>query len=141
VRRCIALIATVAISASGCGRDARDLAVGDCFDQLITSAEKVQDVTRQPCNDAHDNEVMLITDYPAAKDAAFPSDADMETFVDEKCVSAYQSYTGRDPTTESEIGLDWYAPTAKAWAEGTRKVVCYLFRNDGAKMTAPLKAP
>lgn len=141
MRGSIALVATVAISASGCGSDAGDLAVGDCFDQLITSAEKVQDVKQQPCNDAHGNEVMLITDYPAAKDAAFPSDADMETFVDEKCVSAYQSYTGRDPTTESEIGLDWYAPTAKAWAEGARKVVCYLFRNDGTKMTAPLKAP
>lgn len=136
----IALVATIAISASGCGNDARDLAVGDCFDQL-TSADKVQDVKQQPCNDAHDNEVMLIPEYPAAKDAAFPSDADMETFVDEKCVSAYQSYTGRDPTKESEIGLDWYAPTAEAWAEGRRKVVCYLFRNDGTKMRAPLKAP
>lgn len=141
MRGFVALFATVAISATGCGGNVGDLAVGDCFDEPNASAEEVQEVQQQPCHEAHDNEVMLVTEHPAAKGAAYPSDADMETFVDEKCVSAYQTYSGRDPTTESEVGLDWYAPTAEAWEEGTRKVICYLFRNDGTKMTAPLKAP
>ena len=56
-------------------------------------------------------------------------------------MSVYQSYSGRDPATESEIGLAWYVPTDEGWKDGTRKVICYLYRNDGTKMTAPLKAP
>jgi hypothetical protein len=141
----IGIIAVIAIGAfvlrDRLSSNAGDLAVGDCFDEPTASAETVEDVQHQPCNEAHDNEVMVVTEHPAARDAAYPSDADMEAFVDEKCVSVYQAYSGRDPATESEIGLAWYVPTDEGWKDGTRKVICYLYRNDGAKMTAPLKAP
>jgi hypothetical protein len=140
----IAIIAAVVIGGfvlrDRLSSNAGDLAVGDCFDEPTASAETIEDVQHQPCTEAHDNEVMVVTEHPAEKGAAYPSDADIETFVDEKCVSVYQSYSGRDPSTESEIGLAWYVPTDEGWKDGTRKIICYLYRNDGSKMTAPLKA-
>jgi hypothetical protein len=140
----IAIIAAVVIGGfilrDRLSSNAGDLAVGDCFDEPTASAETVEDVQHQPCTEAHDNEVMVVTEHPAEKGAAYPSDADIESFVDEKCVAAYQSYSGRDPSTESEIGLAWYVPTDEGWKDGTRKVICYLYRNDGTKMSAPLKA-
>ncbi len=140
----IAIIAAVVIGGfvlrDRLSSNAGDLAVGDCFDEPTASAETIEDVQHQPCTEAHDNEVMVVTDHPAEKGAAYPSDADIETFVDEKCVAVYQSYSGRDPSTESEIGLAWYVPTDEGWKDGTRKIICYLYRNDGSKMTAPLKA-
>lgn len=140
----IAIIAAVVIGGfvlrDRLSSNAGDLAVGDCFDEPTASAETIEDVQHQPCTEAHDNEVMVVTEHPAEKGAAYPSDADIETFVDEKCVAVYQSYSGRDPSTESEIGLAWYVPTDEGWKDGTRKIICYLYRNDGSKMTAPLKA-
>jgi hypothetical protein len=139
----IAIIAAIAIGAfvlrDRLSGNAGDLAVGDCFDEPTAAAETIEDVQHQPCNEPHDNEVMIVTNHPAADGAPYPSDAEMEVFVDEKCVSAYQGYSGRDPSTESEIGLAWYVPTTEGWNDGTRKVICYLYRNDGAKMTAPLR--
>jgi hypothetical protein len=139
----IAIIAAIAIGAfvfrdrlsSGAG----DLKVGDCFDEP-KAAETIEEVQHQPCTETHDNEVMVVVDHPAAKDEAYPSDAEFEAFIDERCTSSvYQAYSGRDPATEEEIGLAWYVPTAEGWADGTRTVICYLFRNDATKMTAPLR--
>jgi hypothetical protein len=138
----IGIIAVIAIGAlvlrDRLSGNASELNVGDCFDEPTASAATVEDVQHQPCNEAHDNEVLLVTSHPAAKDAAYPTDTDTETFVDDKCVSAYKPYTGREPATESEIGLLWYMPTEEAWKSGTRKIICYLYRLDNAKMTAPL---
>ncbi len=140
----IGIIAVIAIGAlvlrDRLSGNASELKVGDCFDEPTASAATVEDVQHQPCTEAHDNEVMVVTSHPAAKEATYPTDADMETFVDDQCVSAYKPYTGRDPATESEIGLAWYVPTLEGWKDGTRKVICYLYRIDKAKMTAPLHA-
>jgi putative regulator of septum formation len=140
----IGIIAVIAIGAlvlrDRLSSNASELKVGDCFDEPTASAETVEDVQHQPCGEAHDNEVMVVTTHPAAEGAGYPSDTEMESFVDTQCVTAYKPYTGREPTTEAEIGLAWYVPTREGWTDGTRKVICYLYRIDKAKMTAPLRA-
>jgi hypothetical protein len=140
----IGIIAVIAIGAfvlrDRLSANASDLAVGDCFDEPTAAAQTVEDVQHQPCDQPHDNEVMVVTNHPAPDGAIYPSDPVMEAFVDETCIPAYKPYTGRDPATEAEIGLAWYVPTAEGWKSGTRKVICYLYRDDKAKMTAPLKA-
>jgi hypothetical protein len=138
----IAIVVAIAVGAfvfrdrlsSGAG----DLKAGDCFDEP-KAAETIEEVQHQPCNEPHDNEVMVVMDHPAAKGEAYPSDAELEAFVDANCVPLYQGYSGRDPATEEEIDLAWYVPTSEGWAEGTRTVICYLYRLDLAKMTAPLR--
>ena len=140
----IGIIAVIAIGAlvlrDRLSGNAAELKVGDCFDEPASSATKVEDVQHHPCTEAHDNEVLIVTAHPAAKNAAYPTEAEMSAFVDDKCVSAYKPYTGSEAATESEIGLAWYVPTKEGWTSGTRKVICYLYRVDKAKMTATLHA-
>ena len=119
--------------------NAGELRVGDCFDDPAGSVQVIEDVSHHPCTEAHDNEVFVVATHPAAKDAPFPSDPEIETFIDQTCVPQFESYTGRSAASESALDLGWYSPTSTGWATGDRVVICFLYNVDGAKLTMPLK--
>src|SRR4051794_17175750 len=72
---------------------AGDLKVGDCFDPP-TNTGTVKDVQHHPCTDAHGGEVILVEKHPDA--SSYPSDDAFQQFINDQCLPAYTSYTGKD---------------------------------------------
>ena len=115
---------------------AGDLRVGDCFDEPATT-ETVDDVQYHPCTDAHDAEVIFVGDHPPSD--TYPALAAFDDFVVEKCVPAFESYTGRDWETDTELDMAYFYPTSEGWPEGDHEVSCYVIRIDSAKMNTSMK--
>jgi hypothetical protein len=119
---------------------ANDLRVGDCFEEPGAAVESISDVQHQPCTDPHDNEVILVADHPAEDGAAVPSDPEYERFAIERCGPAFNSYTGSNWETDQVINWAFYVPADDAWREGNRKLICYAFRLDEARLSQSLKS-
>lgn len=119
---------------------AADLQVGDCFDQPTEAVDVITEVQHRPCSDPHDAEVIVVQDYPAASDTAYPSDAAMEGFHVAHCVPAFNSYTGRVYDDEPELYVGLYQPTEDVWREGDHEITCFIYRYNGAKLTGSLSA-
>lgn len=118
---------------------AADLQVSECFDQPAESAE-ISDVQRQPCNEAHDAEVFLVVDHPAASGEIYPISLTLNDFLDEQCKPAFNSYTGLDYDSEPDLAYGALVPSRTSWNDGDRAVSCYIVRTDNAKMTGSLRA-
>jgi len=133
------LVAGFVVSCDRIGGSAADLRVGECFDQPVETTE-ISDVQRQPCNEAHDAEVILVVDYPATDDDSYPIGLTFGNFVDEQCKPAFKTYTGLDFDTATDLDLSYFYPTREGWSDGDREVTCYIARADDAKMTSSLRA-
>jgi hypothetical protein len=119
--------------------NAAELRAGDCFDEPANATDTIEDVQHHPCTEAHQYEVILVSEHPAAKGAAYPSDDEMDAWVGDQCVSVFRTYTGLDPATDPVVGLGYYRATSDGWKDGSRKVICYVGRNDGTKVSQSLK--
>ncbi len=118
--------------------NASTLAVGDCFD-VPTGTETIEDVQHHPCTEAHGGEVVLSGNYEPSS-ATYPTDAEFEDFVADKCLPAFETYTGRTYETATDLNIEWFVPTAESWADGNKKVVCYALNADGSTLTKSVKA-
>lgn len=138
----IAIIAVVGIGgfifrdrlSSGAG----DLAVGDCFDDP-TGVTEVEEVQHHPCNEAHTSEVVFVGNMSGADDA-YPNLTQFDDYVGGTCLPAWETYTGRDYESDTELDLGYYYPLEEGWGDGDREVICYVVRVDGATMTQSVKA-
>ena len=117
---------------------AGDLAVGDCFDIPIGSSGVVEEVAHHPCTDAHDAEVVVVGNYEPATDA-YPSESELTDFETDRCITAFNTYTGLDFNTDELYGMGTLEPTADGWADGDHEITCYLHRLDATKLTVSLK--
>ncbi|MCI0345386.1 MAG: septum formation family protein [Chloroflexi bacterium] len=117
---------------------AGDLRVGDCFDQPV-AAQNVDDVQHHPCTDPHTAEIIFVGDHPDQD--AYPSLNSFDSFVLDRCVPAFESYTGRDWATDTELDMAYFYPTSEGWPEGDHEVSCYVVRIDSGTMNASVKAP
>lgn len=107
-----------------------DLAIGDCFqDNEDGGDDLIEELQVVPCDEAHDNEVFGIVDYPAGSGEPFPAEDDLDTYTDEQCEVAFESYVGL-PYAESELYYFPIQPTAETWADGDREIVCALYGVD-----------
>jgi hypothetical protein len=111
-----------------------DIQVGDCFD-APTAAGKVANVQHHPCKEAHTAELVGIAVYPGGTNAAFPDEASLDNFAENQCISAFTSYTGRDPLTDPLLTLGAFYPTSDGWKKGDHAVTCFLHRVDEGTMT------
>ena len=118
---------------------AADLQVGECFDQPADTTE-VSDVQRQPCDEAHDAEVFLVVDHPGGDDETYPISLTVDRFVLEQCKPAFNTYTGLDYDTSTDLDFSYFYPTREGWNDGDREFTCYAVRADEAKMTSSLRA-
>jgi hypothetical protein len=55
-------------------------------------------------------------------------------------VPAFNSYTGRDWDTDTELTLSFFRPTTTGWANGDRGFTCFVTRLDEAKLTASVRS-
>lgn len=117
--------------------NAGDLAVGDCFDVPTTVGETIDDVQHRPCDENHTGEVMFVGDHDAA---AYPGDDGFDPFVQDRCIPAFNAYTGLVFENEPALGIGYFTPTAEGWDDGDKKIICYISRMDGAVMTESVKA-
>lgn len=120
--------------------NAGDLKVGDCFDVPAADVETVEDVQHHPCTDLHGGEVIFVGDYPGSKDDPYPTDEQMFTFLADKCLPAYESYTGLSIETQQDHDVGWFQPTTEGWSSGDQSVICYIYRLDETQFKGSLKA-
>jgi hypothetical protein len=119
--------------------NAGNLAVGDCFDPPAGSGETVEDVQHHPCTDAHGGEVIFVGDYEPSS-GTYPSDDEFVTFVSDRCVTAFNAYTGLSYETATDLDFHVFTPTAEGWGDGDRTMICYAVRLDGTHFTSSVKA-
>lgn len=117
---------------------AGELKVGDCFD-VPTGQQEVKDVQHQPCDQEHGAEVFFVGDYPGSKSDSYPTDDEMIAFLSDKCVTAYNTYTGTDIATEATYDIGWFQPSEEGWKGGDQDVICYVYRLDETKFRGSLK--
>jgi hypothetical protein len=119
-----------------------ELRAGDCFDEPAGASigTEIKDIQHRPCTQPHDAEVFFVVNHPAANDAAYPTPGEREQFVAERCLPAFQSYTGRSFDSAVELDLAWYYPTTNGWSRNNdREFTCYTKNVDGAKLSSSVK--
>lgn len=117
---------------------ASDLRVGDCFDEPA-NMEDVRDVQRRPCGDAHDGEVFGVFTHHAVRGASYPSEDDFLDFVFDRCLPAFESYTGVDFYDHPDLDIGYFIPVPVGWNDGDRGVTCWAYHAGGQKLTASAK--
>lgn len=115
-----------------------ELAIGDCFDEP-TATETITDIQHQPCNSAHDAEVIASLTHPAGSSEAYPVVSGFDDYIEENCIPIFESYTGREWDTEFDLALRYFRPTLTGWGEGDRGFTCYVSRADGGQMSATVR--
>jgi hypothetical protein len=113
---------------------AGELKLGDCFDD--TKGTKVSEVQHHPCNESHNAEVVLVGDYPAAKDAPYPTD-EFGSYGN-TCASAALAYVGS--AAPDNLIYSFYYPLQEDWNKGERKMICYITTENQATLTRSMKA-
>ena len=73
--------------------DVTSLAAGECFDRGTETT--VSNVQRQPCNEAHDAEVVVTLTHPADSTVAYPVVSGFNDYISANCIPAFDSYVGR----------------------------------------------
>jgi hypothetical protein len=114
------------------------LEVGQCFD-VPTETGTVDDVQRHPCNEPHTGEVVGQGNM-TGDNGSYPPIETIRSFATDLCVTAFNTYTGRDVTTDEELTLGWFYPTPDSWSSGDREVTCYATRIDEGQLTTTVKA-
>jgi Septum formation len=114
---------------------ADDLAVGDCFN--IPDGVTVQTVEKHPCNESHNAEVIFVGDYTGD---TYPISLSLDSFIEDSCIPAFETYVGRSIGTEPELSLGYFHPTREGWDNGDRTISCYISQPDESPMTESLKA-
>lgn len=116
------------------------LAPGECFDQPAEGVTEVSNIQRQPCNEPHDSEVIAVLVHTAEASAPFPVVSGFGDYIEDECVPAFETFTGRAFATDTALTLGYFQPTLSGWAGGDRGFTCYITRSDGAKVTGSLRA-
>jgi hypothetical protein len=117
----------------------RPLTVGECLD-FTGSDPTSTDMQRRPCTEAHDAEILLKIDVPGDDSAPLPTQQLLQTYVTSQCIPEFNTYTGRDFATDTELAIGFVAPTASGWADGFHTITCYINRMDNTKLIGSVRA-
>jgi hypothetical protein len=113
---------------------ADDLKVGDCFN--IPNGTTISTVEKHPCTESHNAEVIFAGDYTGS---SFPISLSLDSFIDEQCVPAFESYVGRSIDSQPELSVGYFHPTREGWDSGDRTITCYVSQPGDSQMTESLK--
>ena len=118
-------------------REAFDAQPGDCF-QAVVNAEhaRVTDVDEQvPCDTLHRAEVFARLDAPNGPSYGAE---ELDYFAYDGCILFFRDYFDR-AYHDSELEVTGAIPSAAAWENGARTIVCLAHHPDGQPLTSPLK--
>lgn len=113
--------------------------VGDCLGRLGTDGSAVAPPATAPCDGPHDAEVYAVVVLDDRADAPFPGDGPVRAAADARCFAAFEPALDR-PYLGSGLEVVHLRPTAVAWRDGDRRVVCAVVDLDGEPLTAPVGA-
>jgi hypothetical protein len=113
-----------------------DLEAGDCFDELDPGAANVDEVTRRPCTEPHENEVFAVVDLPTAGEVRYDEE---QVVIDSEqaCEGAFEGYVGI-PYDDSALWLFLIYPDRSAWHGGDRVVTCALYDGAGSPLVGSM---
>jgi len=133
-RRFVGLAAAVATAGlASCGTvGPATLQVGDCLDPPAFVGD-IAELRPKPCAEPHGGEVFLVDELPAG--SAYPSAAEIRAFITDRCIPAYETYTGVDLMTQDDMDVGWLPPTEEDWAAGQRRIVCYAVPYEQGRQT------
>jgi hypothetical protein len=134
-----AIVAVVFVFRAYLSGSASDLKVGDCFDPPSTVDQVVKDVQHHPCTDAHLAEVFYVGNYDQAA-TGYPARDAFEAFVLDRCIGAFQTYTGKSYESATDLDIQPFWPTEEGWGKGDKEVTCFAVRVDGGTMNTSVKA-
>jgi hypothetical protein len=118
-----------------------DLKVGDCVDLPgLTQDTIVKEVQHHPCGDLHHAEVFLVEVVPTGANGAYPGDDGFDSFVQSRCVPAFNTYTGLDYDSDPTYDIQPLQPTPEGWTKGDHIINCLLVRVDGATFKGSVRA-
>ena len=80
-----------------------------------------------------------IVEQPGDPGAAYPGDAVLAAFADDRCLAAFTAYTGLDYRS-SHYDIANARPDKDAWDRGERRVICALHDVDFTEITGSAKA-
>lgn len=114
--------------------------VGDCAIDPLRKKEAAPDAAVRavrvvPCDQAHDSEVYAIPELP---DAEFPGPDEVIAMGEQACKDAYTGYVGVD-FQDSQNDADSLYPSMETYADGDRKVICFVVAPNGSTVTSSLK--
>lgn len=110
--------------AGACTQSALEFTIGECVN--LPDGTQISDYETVDCAEAHDAEVYALPQHPDGPDAAFPGQADLETFADERCKEDFEDYVGI-AYDDSIIYSTALTPSQESWdAAEDREIVCLL---------------
>lgn len=108
------------------------LSTGDCFDDQFDDQGDFDysgSPIMVPCDQAHDNEVVLAIDHPAGSDDPFPGFDVLDAFFDETCIPVFEEFLGV-PGDDTALSGYYMSPDEEEWATGSRSFACILYLPD-----------
>lgn len=117
-----------------------EVTIGDCAIDPLRKKEAdpnamVSGIRVVPCTEAHDSEVYAIPELP---DAEFPGPDEVIAMGEQACKDAYAGYVGVD-FQDSKNDADSLYPSMETYADGDRKVICFVVAPNGGTVTSSLK--
>jgi hypothetical protein len=122
-----------AVNYLGGSRPVTEIGVGECFD--LEATDLIDDVTRRDCTEPHQYEMFFVGDLP---EGPFPSDAEVNLWIDANCLPAFTDYVGSDPN-QTTLSPLFITPTEDAWDSGDHSVQCALEDPSDPELTQSLK--
>ncbi|WP_123788435.1 septum formation family protein [Phytoactinopolyspora halophila] len=98
-----------------------DIEEGDCIGEF--AQDSVDTVDLYPCDEEHFQQVFLITEIEQDE---LPGDEELEELVIDECLPAFEEHVGV-AYEESELDVNYLAPSQDTWADGDRDIVCTVF--------------
>jgi hypothetical protein len=136
----VLIVGALALFRDRISGDVNSLVVGDCIDRPA-STDSVSDVQHQPCAEPHDGEVFAVINYPSTS-STYPGDSAFDTFTNEQCNPAVESYTGRtiDEIDSAGLSYGYFYPTTDSWTNSNdRGVTCFIHKKDYSKMVGSVR--
>ncbi|WP_162448175.1 septum formation family protein [Phytoactinopolyspora mesophila] len=100
-----------------------DIAEGDCLGEYRDDGD-VQDVDLIPCDQEHEQEVLLITQIDADE---LPGQEDIQQQVIDECLPAFEEFVGVE-FDESELDIHYLSPSQDSWdQQDDRDIVCTIY--------------
>ncbi|HET9541272.1 MAG TPA: septum formation family protein [Candidatus Limnocylindria bacterium] len=120
----------------GGSRPVTELSAGDCFDLPEGDAEEgISDVTKQECTEPHQYEMFFVGDLP---DGPFPSEAEMNLWIDANCLPAFTDYVGIDYNS-SVLDARTIVPAEDGWNDGDHSVQCAIYDDQNPQLTESVR--
>ena len=116
-----------------------ELRAGDCFDLPAGTEDdqEVMEVEAIPCNEVHENEVYVVTNYVPGG-SSYPGELAIWDFADQFCLTAFDTYVGL-AYEDSVLDFGYFYPNREGWEDGDHEITCVLYDFGGAMLTGSMR--